>query len=112
MSKKQTVIDIVNLVGSIASITGISLLWLKGTLNVSPIDVVSIAIVVTFCFGLLILDVFLLRLFYRRWIVGRDMLGKLLYFLLVTPILSVLIILFALLLGKLISSPEFKWFFR
>jgi len=85
---------------------------LKGTLNVSPVDVVSVAIIVTFCFGLLILDVFLLRLLYRRWIVGRDMLGQILYFTLAAPVLSVLIILFALLLGKLISSPEFKWFFR
>ena len=112
MNRKLTVIDIVNLIGSIASITGISLLWLKDTTNVSPVFIFSVAIVVSFCFGLLVLDVFLIQYFYRRWFSGRDMLIKVLYFTLAAPVVSVLIILFTMVLGKVLRSPEFKWFFR
>lgn len=108
---RTTIFELVNFIGSIASITGISLLWLKGSINISPDVIVAAVLGVSFCFGLLLLEVLILRSFYRKFVFGRSSLFK-------TVFLSRQSSRFTgnnhfvLLLIKVIGSPEFKWLFR
>jgi len=110
--KRTTTFEVVNFIGSIASITGISLLWLKNSINISPDVIVTVLLAVSFCFGLLLFDVLIIRLVYQKLVFNRSSLAKYAYYLLVTPILIVATIILVLLLGKVISSAEFKWLFR
>lgn len=87
MDKKRTIFEIVNFIGSIASITGISLLWFKGSSDTSPIQVVWIALIVSLCFGFLTLCVAIIRYIYLRWIRSWDVLWKITYFALAAPLI-------------------------
>lgn len=112
MEKKKTLIDIVNILGSIASITGISLLWLKGNSHFSPLDIVVISIAVSFCLGLATLGVVIFRYLYYRWFSQRDLLVRIAYFALAIPIIICLMTMIALFTNKVVTSPEFQWFIK
>ena len=79
---------ITNLLGSIASITGIALLWIKTGTSVSLIDIVWVGGFVSVCFGLLMLGVVLIRAAYVKFVKSKDVLVKIVYFALATPIVA------------------------
>jgi hypothetical protein len=74
-------IDVINVAGSIASITGISLLWLKGSMPpaalIAAIPVVAIA--VTLSLGLFALAFVIIRYGYYEFVATRDMAWKFTY---------------------------------
>jgi hypothetical protein len=112
MDKKKTLVEIVNILGSIASITGISLLWLKDNNHFSPMDILAISVAVSFCLGLATLGVVICRYFYYRWFSQKDLLVKITYFALAIPIISCLMIMIVLFINKVVISTRFEWFFN
>jgi amino acid transporter len=95
MDKKQSILEIVNFIGSIASITGISLLWLKGTENINPVDILATTVVVSISFGFLFLGIGIILYIYRRWVKNLDWVWKIVFFCLFLPITGVSIWLIA-----------------
>jgi hypothetical protein len=88
MEKKQTILEIVNFIGSIASITGISLLWLKGSENIRPLDIVFLSGLVSISFGFLFLGIAIVRSIYKRWVINQDWVWKIVFFALIIPLLG------------------------
>lgn len=97
----QTFLDAVHFLGSIASITGITLLWLRGTIAISPLEIGWFACIVSLFIGLTATFIVLIRHTYIRWIRHKDMVVKVAFFGLATPISTLLIIMvgFAVVVG-------------
>jgi|ERR1051325_9809957 len=92
--EKLTIVGVVNLIGSIASITGVSLLWLRTSTAISPLDLLWFAFVVTFLFGVLALEAIAIRWCFYEWIIKRDWLAKFAFFALVIPIAAAFLFIF------------------
>jgi len=86
--KKQSLLDIINLLGSIASITGISLLWAKNGTSVSLIEIIWVGGFVSVCFGLLAFGLILIRSGYHKYVKSKDVLVKTVYFAIASPIIA------------------------
>src|SRR5688500_2025464 len=89
-SRTKSVIEIVNLVGSVASITGITLLWLKDTLPISPLDVPWAAGIVSVFIGIMAVCVIIFRSIYVRWFRNKDIVVKVAFFTLAAPVAALL----------------------
>jgi hypothetical protein len=89
----QTFLDAVHFLGSIASITGITLLWLRGTVAISPLEIAWFACIVSLFVGLTATFIALVRHIYIRWFRHKDMVVKVAFFGLATPISTLLIII-------------------
>jgi hypothetical protein len=102
---RRKFIDVINTFGSIASITGISLLWLKGNTQID-IDTVLmipiIALVVSFSLGVLALVYIVVEYFYRKYTKGKGLMVNVAYFCLIVPAL-IFILIFVVRLGDKID---------
>lgn len=82
MIQKPRIIDVIHLLGSIASITGISLLWLKPELNVITLffDIPIIAFLVLLSLGIVSYGIIAIRFGYSKLLINKDLLWKTAYF--------------------------------
>ena len=110
--RRTSFIEIVNTVGSLASITGISLLWLKGDGPVAWENVVGVAMIVALCVGLASALAWLLLQGYRRFAAQGSLLVKVAYIGLGAPGAVLGGILLALLANKFFISINWNWFFQ
>jgi hypothetical protein len=78
-TRRVSFIEIVNTVGSLASITGVSLLWLKGDGPLSWENVLGVAMIVASCVGLASALAWLLLQGYRRFVAEASLLQKVAY---------------------------------
>ncbi len=83
-------IDILHMVGSVASVTGISLLWLRSQLTIETvvIDIPIIALLVLFSLGIGSVGIIVIRSGYCYFFKTSDILLKFAYFAISIPILS------------------------
>jgi len=86
-------IDVVHVLGSVASITGISLLWFKSQLNIQTlvIDIPVIGLLVLFSLGLVSLGIIAVRFGYTRLFKNSDSPWQFAYFSISIPILCFII---------------------
>jgi hypothetical protein len=104
--------EIVNLLGSIASVTGVSLLWLKDTIKLTPDEIIAVAVAASFVLGLATTGVLVIRYGYRRWALQGDALAKVVYLTLAFPAVMFSMILIGISVNKLMISIDWNWFFR
>lgn len=91
---RDAIFQIVSLLGSIASITGISLLWLRETGGSAlSVDFVRVVVGVVLAFGFLTLGVAGVYEIYDRWTANYrvTILWKFVYFSLFTPFLTLIL---------------------
>jgi hypothetical protein len=111
-TRSVSFIEIVNTVGSVASITGVSLLWLKGDGPLAWENVVGVAMIVASCVGLASALAWLLLQGYRRFAAEASLLQKVAYIGLGVPGTVLGGVLLALLANKLFISINWNWFFQ
>lgn len=109
---RERVAATVNILGSIASITGVSLLWLKGRGPFSIEEILSVAASACFALGLATTSIFLVRKVEARLTQRQGELAKWGYRLLAYPIALVAGLLILLLTNKLMINSPFDWFLR
>lgn len=111
-TRRISFIEVTNTVGSLASITGISLLWLKGEGPISWENVLGVAMIVLSCVGLASAFAWLLLQGYRRYASEGSLLVKVAYIGLGVPGALLAGVLLALLANKLFISINWNWFFQ
>ncbi len=86
-------IDISHMIGSVASVTGISLLWLRSQLNIQTfvVDIPIIALLVLFSLGIGSVGIIMIRFGYYYFFKTRDTLLRFAYFAISIPILSAIL---------------------
>ena len=109
---KARIIEILNMLGSIASIAGISLLWVKGNSRVNAFDIPFFFLAVSFGFGVVAAGLFAIRYYYRRLPASADWLVKSTYFCIAVPVVTFVLILISLCGNKLLISIDWDWFTR
>jgi hypothetical protein len=105
-------VDALNIVGSVASITGISLLWIKdltGSIDWGLVSVV--ALIVPAQFGLLSGLVWLLMAGYQKFVSQHSVLIKVFYFGIGGPAIPICCFAAAALVNKIVISINWEWFF-
>lgn len=87
--KRISVLEVVNLFGSIASITGISLLWIRESLklNIDSLAIISTLITVLFIFGSLSLVIAIIHYLYFNYVKEFNILWKITFFTLGLPLI-------------------------
>jgi len=110
--RRISFLDVLNTVGSIASITGISLLWLKGDGGVNWADALVAVIAVSACVGLASALAWAFILGYRKVAAPNSVLIRVAYIGLGTPGLFLVGVLLALMVNKLFISLDWSWFFH
>lgn len=111
-TSKVSYLEIVNAVGSLASITGISLLWFKGDGPLSWENVVGTAMIVASCVGLASALAWLLLQGYRRIAAEGSLFVKVAYIGLGLPGAVLGGVLLMLVANKLFISINWNWFFQ
>lgn len=104
--------DILNTVGSLASITGISLLWLKGDGGIDWASALVIAIAVSAGVGMTSVLVWAFIMGYRKLASPNSMFIRIAYIGLGTPGLLLLGVFLALATNKLFLLVNWNWFFH
>jgi lysylphosphatidylglycerol synthetase-like protein (DUF2156 family) len=97
-------IDIVHLLGSVASITGISLLWLKSELNIKTIlvEIPVLALLISFSLGIISVGIILLRYLYQKYFINKEMMWKFAFFALSIPTIALIIGFFIFVIWSLV----------
>ena len=91
--QKIRFIDILRLLGSVASITGISLLWMKSTFDVQTLlfKIPIVALLVLFSLGITSIRIIVIRLGYQEFAKKWDHLLRFTCFSLTIPIISLIL---------------------
>jgi len=111
-TRRISFLDVVNTVGSLASITGISLLWLKGESGINWEVLLLLAFAVPAAVGLVSAVAWALILGYRRLASGQSTLVRVAYIGLSGPAAVLIVVLLALIANKLFISINWQWFFQ
>lgn len=111
-TRKISFLDVLNTVGSIASITGISLLWLKGDGGVDWVSALIIVVAVSAGLGMASALVWAYIMGYRKLAATSSVLIRVAYIGLGAPTLILLGLLLALLTNKFFLLIDWGWFFR
>jgi hypothetical protein len=109
---RERIVATVNILGSVASITGVSLLWLRGRDPFGVEEILSVAVTASFALGLLTVGVFLVRRIEARRIRGQGEVALWGYRLLAYPIVLVVSFLILLTTNKILLSFPLDWFLR
>ena len=104
--------QILNFLGSLASVTGVSLLWLKGSAEIDLATILVFALVASSTLGFVSLVFFWCRLVYLRYVKDVGFLLKIAYFFLSVPFCFIMIALVIGLINKLFLSIDSGWFFK
>ena len=101
--QKARWIDIIHVVGSVASITGISLLWLKATFNVHTlvITIPTVSLLALFSLGVASLGIIAIRYGYGLFPTALDTFEKIAYFGITVPVVFAFIGWFLLIIWGL-----------
>ena len=105
-------VAVFNFLGSVASVTGVSLLWLKGRGNIRPEDLLVFAIGVLFSLGLASAAVLILQHGHNRYVKGQSGHAAWTYWLLGVPVMVVVVFVVLGLVNKLMINLPINWFFE
>ncbi|ATA53272.1 hypothetical protein CKY39_08655 [Variovorax boronicumulans] len=111
-TRKLNFLDVLNAVGSLASITGISLLYLKGEGALSVSDMIGIGLIASCSLGLVALILWTFIRGYRRFMVAAPLMLRVAYFTLGVPAAILFGVVVALLANKAFISVDWSWFFH
>lgn len=110
--KRTSFVDVFNTIGSLASITGVSVLWLKGTGTINWEVILLAALAVPALVGLASALAWALLLGYRTPTISGSHLLRIAYLGLGYPIATLAGLLLILLANKLFISLDWRWFFH
>lgn len=110
--RRLSFLDVLNAVGSLASITGISFLYLKGDGRLSVGDMIGIGLIASCSLGLAALILWLFIQGYRRFLVAAPLMLRVAYFTLGVPGAALFGVVVALLANKAFISVDWSWFFH
>ncbi|MEE1978569.1 hypothetical protein ACN2AK_21760 [Shewanella xiamenensis] len=96
--KAPKLVDVINMLGSVASLTGVSLLWLKGKASLEHlfIEIPAIAVLVSLVLGFASILYYLIRSIFVRHFSGKDPLLKFSFFAFAIPIGFSFLVLFGI----------------
>lgn len=109
---RERVVSTVNILGSVASITGVSLLWLKGRGPFRVEEILSVAVTASVALGLVTIGVFLVRRIEVMRVRSHGEVALWGYRLLAYPVLLVASLFILLIANKILLNFPFDWFFR
>ena len=96
--KAPKLVEVINILGSVASVTGVSLLWLKGNASLEHllIEIPAIAVLVSLVLGFASILYYSIRSIFVRYFSGKDPLLKFSFFAFAIPIGFGLLVLFGI----------------
>ena len=102
--KTPKLVDVINILGSVASVTGVSLLWLKGNVSLEHllIEIPAIAILVSVVLGFSSILYYSIRSIFVRFISAKDPFLKFSFFAFTIPIGFGLLVLFGIFIEGLV----------
>jgi hypothetical protein len=110
--KRPPFSEILNFLGSLASVTGVSLLWLKGSGTLDLETIAAVAVSASAVLGLASFLVWALFSGYRRYLIQSPVALRLAYFALGGPVCLFVGALLAAIANKLFLSIPWSWFFH
>lgn len=111
-TRKLNFLDVLNAIGSLASITGISFLYFKGEGALSVSDMIGIGLIASCSLGLAALILWTFIQGYRRFLMSSHLMLRVAYFTLGVPAAILFGAVVALLANKTFISVDYSWFFR
>lgn len=108
----RTALELFHFLGTLASVTGVSLLWLKDRVTIRPEDIVAVAISVAFVLGVLTAAGTLIWRIYLAHIRRHGRSWTAVYFLIGSPVMIFIAGIVLLLVNKFMINFPFDWFFR
>ena len=109
---RPSFVEVVNFLGSLASVTGVSLLWLKGEREIDLGTILAISLSASGALGLASLFAWALIAGYKRYLDKTSVMLKIAYFTLGIPAIFFVGLLIALSANKLVISVDWFWFLR